>query len=39
VIDDTMHVCSDDPDCRLDADEHWFITLDEDNDWSRPSTK
>lgn len=32
MIDDTTHVCSDDPECRLDVDEHWFITLDEDKD-------
>jgi hypothetical protein len=23
------HVCSDDPDCILDVDEHWFVSLNE----------
>jgi hypothetical protein len=30
VIDDTTHVCSDDPDCTLDVDEHWFVSLDDE---------
>jgi hypothetical protein len=28
-IDET-HVCSDDPECMLSVDEHWFISFDED---------
>jgi hypothetical protein len=39
VLDDTTRVCSDDPDCTLDVDEHWFIALDEDKNWSRPTAK
>jgi hypothetical protein len=30
VLDDATHVCSDDPDCTLEVDEHWFVSLDED---------
>jgi hypothetical protein len=26
---DGAHVCSDDPDCILDVDEHWFVSLNE----------
>jgi len=26
---DGAHVCSDDPECTLSVDEHWFVALDE----------
>jgi hypothetical protein len=29
IIDETTHVCSDDPDCTLEVAEHWFVSLDE----------
>jgi hypothetical protein len=32
VIDDDSHVCSDDPDCTLSVDEHWFMTVEVDQD-------
>jgi hypothetical protein len=28
-VSDGVHVCSDDPDCALSVDEHWFVALDE----------
>jgi hypothetical protein len=28
ILEGTMHVCSDDPDCTLDVAEHWFVSLD-----------
>jgi hypothetical protein len=30
VLDEFSHVCSDDPDCRLGVDEHWFVTGEDD---------
>jgi hypothetical protein len=27
---DHNHVCSDDPECTLSVDEHWFVSFDED---------
>jgi len=27
MIDELSHVCSDDPDCTLGVDEHWFVSL------------
>ena len=30
IVDDVSHVCSDDPDCTLGVDEHWFISLEGD---------
>jgi hypothetical protein len=30
VIDEGSHVCSDDPDCTLSVDEHWFVSLEVD---------
>ncbi|MGD0853712.1 MAG: hypothetical protein ABSA07_10210 [Acidimicrobiales bacterium] len=30
VIDEFSHVCSDDPDCTLGVDEHWFVSGDDD---------
>jgi hypothetical protein len=30
VVDAYSHVCSDDPDCTLSVDEHWFVDF-EDN--------
>jgi hypothetical protein len=32
VMDNGSHVCSDDPDCRLNIDEHWFVSLEVDED-------
>ena len=29
VSDDGPH-CSDDPECTLSADEHWYVAIDED---------
>jgi hypothetical protein len=29
VIHDGSHVCSEDPDCTLDVDEHWFVVNDD----------
>ena len=28
VMDDT-HVCSDDPDCTLNVNEHWFMSVED----------
>jgi hypothetical protein len=30
MTDDVSHVCSDDPDCMLSADEHWFVSTEDD---------
>jgi hypothetical protein len=30
VSADGAHVCSDDPQCTLAIDEHWFVALDDD---------
>jgi hypothetical protein len=27
VIDDYSHACSDDPDCTLSVNEHWFMSV------------
>ena len=32
VIDDDSHVCSDDPDCTLSINEHWFMSVEEAQD-------
>jgi hypothetical protein len=32
VIDDATHVCSDDPDCTLSVNEHWFRSIEVDED-------
>jgi hypothetical protein len=32
VIDDATHVCSDDPDCTLSVNEHWFMSVEVDED-------
>jgi hypothetical protein len=29
MIDGATHACSDDPDCTLEAAEHWFVSMDE----------
>jgi hypothetical protein len=29
LVSDGACICSDDPNCSLSADEHWFISLDE----------
>ncbi|MGA7836100.1 MAG: hypothetical protein WCA31_12910 [Acidimicrobiales bacterium] len=28
IVLDEAHACSDDPDCVLDVDEHWFVVVD-----------
>ena len=30
VIDDYSHVCSDDPECTLSVNEHWFMSIDDE---------
>ena len=30
VGSDETYVCTDDPDCTLCVDEHWYVTFDED---------
>jgi hypothetical protein len=32
VMDNGAHVCSDDPDCTLSIDAHWFVSLEVDED-------
>lgn len=27
VVDETTHICSDDPDCIVSIDEHWFASF------------
>jgi hypothetical protein len=29
MIDESTYVCSEDPDCTLDAAEHWFTAADD----------
>jgi hypothetical protein len=29
------HVCSDDPDCRLTINEHWYMSIEDGEDASR----
>jgi hypothetical protein len=29
VMDDDTHVCSDDPDCTLNVNEHWFMSVED----------
>jgi hypothetical protein len=29
LVSDGNYVCSDDPDCTLSVDEHWFISVNE----------
>jgi hypothetical protein len=29
LVSGGSHVCSDDPDCALSVEEHWFVALDE----------
>lgn len=31
VIDDGSHVCSDDPDCPLSINEHWFMSIEDED--------
>ncbi len=31
VLDDDSHVCSDDPDCTLAINEHWFMSVEDGN--------
>jgi hypothetical protein len=31
VIDDDSHVCSDDPECTLSINEHWFMSIEDDD--------
>jgi hypothetical protein len=31
VIDDGSHVCSDDPDCPLSINEHWFMSVEDED--------
>jgi hypothetical protein len=30
VIDEGSHVCSDDPDCTLSINDHWFMSIEDD---------
>jgi len=30
LVSDAHYVCSDDPDCTLSIDEHWFVAYDDD---------
>ena len=30
VFDEYSHVCSDDPECTLSVDEHWFVSVEGD---------
>jgi hypothetical protein len=30
VMSDSSHVCSDDPDCTLSVNEHWFMSIEDD---------
>jgi hypothetical protein len=30
VSSDESHVCSDDPDCTLSVNEHWFMSVEDD---------
>ena len=30
LVREGCHVCSDDPDCMLGVDEHWFVAVDQD---------
>jgi hypothetical protein len=33
IVDATgSHVCSDDPDCTLSINEHWFMSVENDED-------
>jgi hypothetical protein len=29
-MNDDSHVCSDDPDCTLSVNEHWFMSVEDD---------
>jgi hypothetical protein len=31
VIDDGSHVCSEDPDCTLSINEHWFMSIEDED--------
>jgi hypothetical protein len=31
VIGDALHACSDDPDCTSSIDEHWFVSIEDDD--------
>jgi len=31
MMEDGTHVCSEDPDCLLEVDEHWFVNNDDQN--------
>jgi hypothetical protein len=30
IVTDFSHVCSDDPDCTLSVDEHWYVDVEDD---------
>jgi hypothetical protein len=30
MIDDNLYECSDDPECTIGADEHWFVSFKDD---------
>ena len=32
VLAGGSHVCSDDPDCTLSVNEHWFMSVEDDED-------
>ncbi len=32
VLTSGSHVCSDDPDCRLSVNEHWFMSIEDDEE-------
>jgi hypothetical protein len=32
IFDEGTHVCSDDPDCTLSVNEHWFMSIEVDED-------
>ena len=34
VLANGSHVCSDDPDCTLSVNEHWFMSIEDDEDLS-----
>jgi hypothetical protein len=32
LIDGVLQACSDDPDCTVSVDEHWFVSIDDNDD-------
>jgi hypothetical protein len=30
IVTDFSHVCSDDPDCTVSVDEHWYVDAEDD---------